>query len=555
MRQIDIVKLYSQKRCLIIDDMPDIRVALTGMLRVFGVQEVDTAPNGEQAMEICRTTHYDMVLCDYNLGPGMDGQQVLEELRYRNRLNNTSIFVMVTAESSREMVLGALEYQPDDYVTKPITTSLLRTRLDRVVLRNRELYAIKQALDDKDYHRAIAACDERLNANTSYRSSCLQIQAEMNLRVFNFKRAEEIYQGVLKERPVVWAKLGLGKAQLAQKAYPQSICCFNDVIETDRRYVEAHDLLAEAYSAMGDSKKAQAAIQDAAEVSPKSVFRQRRLAMVAKLNEDAAALLGASRQAVRVGKNSCYESSDDYLNLARELTDLARDSQPEVANRYIKESFEVMGRLERRPQFDASASLQSHALKARGYAIQNKPEEVNKQLQQARSLLQQQRDVIAPEAQLEFARGLASTGNKQEAEQLLAQLAERNADNAELIARLDAASESPVSQAGRSRAAEMTRSGISCYEQKDYGKAIDIFKNAVSVFPGHLGLNLNLVQAIVANARAGQSDTQYERLCRNALNRVSEIDKADAQYARYQYLREQVNQLFPPVDEDFSIDF
>ena len=190
MRQIDLIKLYSQMRCLVVDDMPDVRVAITGMLRVFGVQNIDVVANGEQAMEACFNTHYHMVLCDYNLGPGRDGQQVLEELRYRNRLNNTSIFVMITAESSREMVLGALEYQPDDYVTKPITQALLRQRLDRVLLRHRELYSIKQAMDEKDYATAEQRCAERLNANTTYRGACLQIQAEMNLRLFNFLIAQ-----------------------------------------------------------------------------------------------------------------------------------------------------------------------------------------------------------------------------------------------------------------------------------------------------------------------------------------------------------------------------
>ena len=119
-------------RCLVVDDMPDIRVALTKMLRTFGAEQIDFVANGDQAIEACSSRTYQLVLCDYNLGDGRDGQQVLEELRFRNQLNNTSIFVMVTAESSREMVLGALEYQPDDYITKPITLPFLRQRLDRV---------------------------------------------------------------------------------------------------------------------------------------------------------------------------------------------------------------------------------------------------------------------------------------------------------------------------------------------------------------------------------------------------------------------------------------
>jgi len=554
MRQIDIVKLYAQKRCLLVDDMPDIRVALGGMLKVFGVQQVDTAATGEQALEICRTTQYDLVLCDYNLGPGMDGQQVLEELRYRNRLNHTSMFVMITAESSREMVLGALEYQPDDYITKPITAALLRRRLDRVILRNRELSGVKQALDAQDYPRAINACEERLNAGTSYRNTCLQIQGEMHLRLLNYRRAEAIYQGVLAERPVVWAKLGLGKAQLAQQAFPEAIDSFTEVIGSDNRYVEAHDLLAEAYIGLGDNQAAQQALERATRISPKSLLRQRRLVEAARLNDDAAALLQASRQAIKVGKNSCYEASEDYLSLASDLNDLARGAQPTAANRYIKESFDVLGKLERRPQFDVSAQVQSRAIKARGAGIQQKTADAQQYLQQARNLLDNNRSTISLDAQFELARSLNALGSKQEAEQLLARIAELNADDPAIIARVDAAAENPISPAGRTRAAAMTKSGIDRYEHKDFDQAVEIFKEAVGVFPGHLGLNLNLVQAAVAAVRQGSNTANYERLCRQALNRVVDIDPGDEQFARYQYLRDQVRQVFPPVTQDFSLD-
>ena len=62
MRQIDLIKLYSLKRCLVIDDMPDIRVAISGMLRVFGVEKIDVVANGEQAIEACNNEQYQIVL-------------------------------------------------------------------------------------------------------------------------------------------------------------------------------------------------------------------------------------------------------------------------------------------------------------------------------------------------------------------------------------------------------------------------------------------------------------------------------------------------------------
>jgi CheY-like chemotaxis protein/Tfp pilus assembly protein PilF len=553
MRQIDLIKLYAQMRCLVVDDMPDVRVAITGMLRVFGVQHIDVMANGEQAMEACFNNHYHMVLCDYNLGPGRDGQQVLEELRYRNRLNNTSIFVMITAESSREMVLGALEYQPDDYVTKPITQALLRQRLDRVMLRHRELYSIKQAMDEKDYATAEQRCAERLNANTSYRSSCLQIQAEMNLRLFNFKQAEDIYTGVLAERPVLWAKLGLGKTQVAKKEYTKAEASLKEVIRDDKRVVEAHDLLADAYIGKGDTISAQEAMQAAAEVSPKSVMRQRRLAELAKLNQDTQACLDASRRVIKTARNSVYESPDDYFSLARELTELSTVGEPN-ADKYVKETFEVLQRLEKRPYFDASADVQSNSLKSRSLLNNKKTEEAEVFLDKAKKTFLAKKDELKPEVGLDFAQALIAKGDKSAADEVLHELVEKFPEHKALVDKADSMSDTPKSQAGRKKVADMTKAGIDHYESRNYKQAINTFRDAIGVFPTHTGLNLNLIQAVIAEVKSHGDQIGFESICRTSLDRISSIDSSDTQYARYSHLLREVDEVFKLDLEGLDLD-
>ncbi|MEC8427528.1 MAG: response regulator, partial [Pseudomonadota bacterium] len=101
MQHIDIIKLYQSKHCLIVEDLPEARASLKNMLNTFGLDKIDTAATSQQAIELCEEKHYDLLLCDYNLGEGQDGQQLLEELRFRKLLRNTSMFVMVTAERSR----------------------------------------------------------------------------------------------------------------------------------------------------------------------------------------------------------------------------------------------------------------------------------------------------------------------------------------------------------------------------------------------------------------------------------------------------------------------
>ena len=70
MQQVEMAKIYRKKRCLVVDDMSEVRGSITRMLRSFGVQEIDTAANGDQAIEKCENHQYDIVVCDYNLGSG-----------------------------------------------------------------------------------------------------------------------------------------------------------------------------------------------------------------------------------------------------------------------------------------------------------------------------------------------------------------------------------------------------------------------------------------------------------------------------------------------------
>ena len=121
------------------------------MLRSFGVRQLDTAATADQTIELCRNHNYGMIICDYNLDDSRDGQQILEELRHMQMLQYTTLFIIITAETSREMVLGAIENQPDDYITKPISQKLMRTRLDRALLKHEDLFAIKLCMDSKNF--------------------------------------------------------------------------------------------------------------------------------------------------------------------------------------------------------------------------------------------------------------------------------------------------------------------------------------------------------------------------------------------------------------------
>lgn len=541
MRQIDAIKIYQRKRCLIVDDMNEVRGSLKRMLTTLGVQTTDTAANSEQAIEACEKASYDLVMCDYNLGPGQDGQQVLEELRFRKLLKNTSLFLMITAETSRDMVLGALEYLPDDYLTKPITPAMLQTRLNRIVIRHEDLLPIKQAIDDDDYDLAIEQCQAKIDNKGKYLSNYLRIQAELLFRQKDYDSAQRIYELSLKSSNPVWAQLGLGKSYLARQMFQEAEQQLQAVVDHDERYVEAHDLLAEVFSQQADYKRSQQCLQNAAEVSPKSILRQRKLANMAAQNKDQTVSLKARRNALKVGEHSCYYSPQDYFDIVSELVQEDESDTLEMREKKAKEANMYIKRAEKKHPNDKNIKLQATAANSRLANYQHKNDDADSYLTKAKQL--QAEGATEPYAQLEVAQAMSATGDIEGAAGLIQSVAKQNAHNEDISDRADVLSEEPVSAKGRKMAADLTKKGIKLYEGKSYQESIEVFTRAIALFPNHLGLRLNIVQVALAKAKDLGPDTDVKSVCLEHLANISSLDEGSPQFARYQHLLKQANKL------------
>lgn len=544
LRQIDIVKIYSNKKCLVIDDFPEIRGSLTRTLRTFGVQAVDTAANGEEAIRGCGKKRYDIVLCDYNLGAGKDGQQILEEVRYLRVLLMTSLFVMITGESSREMVLGALECQPDDYITKPYTQQSLKVRLNKAIVRHEALLHIKKFVSDGDYREALAACNELISAGSRYSADCLKMKGQLHFLLKQLSEAVKLYESVLGHKPVVWAKLGLGKTQLAMGNLEAAEQVLQSVIDEDERYIEAHDLLADVYSQRKDTVAAQRSTENATRISPKSVLRHRKLANIAEINHDDDTALKSHQHAVKWGVNSCHESEQDYFNYARKVSEVVAGQSSTDAKMLARQAHSYLDRARKRyadrPEVAVQAQMvETQVLIGIGDEVKAKESAVK-----AKNMYN---NLAAPpvETTLEYARTLHSMNEEREARELLTQLAARHEKDPDIMRLIDGITAEPISEAGKVVAAKLTKDGISSYEEKAFGTAIDVFVEALATYPRHAGLNLNLIQAILAATEAGGFQERYEKLCRRSLRSIGKVGPDHKQYKRYAFLHKQLEKHYP----------
>ena len=120
-------------KILIVDDEEDILEFLSYNLSKEGYI-IKTAINGEQALQVAEDFRPELIILDIMM-PGMDGIEVCSLLRENKNMNNTLI-VFLTARNESFTQVSALESGGDDYITKPIKPSVLKSRVKALIRRH-----------------------------------------------------------------------------------------------------------------------------------------------------------------------------------------------------------------------------------------------------------------------------------------------------------------------------------------------------------------------------------------------------------------------------------
>ena len=111
------------KKILVVDDNENIRVILKQMLEDGGYA-VRTANGGEEALEILKTGHFDMVITDINM-PGMTGFELLEKTK---KAYPQVPVIFITAYRKDKTLVGSVNIGLSDYIEKPFKMDeVLRT--------------------------------------------------------------------------------------------------------------------------------------------------------------------------------------------------------------------------------------------------------------------------------------------------------------------------------------------------------------------------------------------------------------------------------------------
>jgi len=121
------VKLHNKERAVIlaVDDAPEILDIIKATLA--DEYDIKLATRGEVALKIAEKQQPDLILLDVMM-PGIDGYETCRELK-KNPATAHIPVIMVSAGSQMNDELLGLEAGAIDYITKPISTSILEARV------------------------------------------------------------------------------------------------------------------------------------------------------------------------------------------------------------------------------------------------------------------------------------------------------------------------------------------------------------------------------------------------------------------------------------------
>ena len=117
------------KKVLVVDDEKLIVKGIRYSLEQEEM-EVDTAFDGEEALEKARQQEFDLILLDIML-PKVDGLQVCQQIR---EFSNVPIIMLTAKGDDMDKIMG-LEYGADDYITKPFNILEVKARIKAIMRR------------------------------------------------------------------------------------------------------------------------------------------------------------------------------------------------------------------------------------------------------------------------------------------------------------------------------------------------------------------------------------------------------------------------------------
>lgn len=532
---------FQEKTFLVIDDVASMRTSMRATISTLGGVRIDMSGSGIEATNRLEQRTYDIILCDYDLGDGKDGQQLLEEAKRRKLIKSATIFMMVTAERSYEKVVSAVELAPDDYLIKPFAGEVLRLRLENLVQKKNYFTPVFNLMDAQDYRRAIEVCDKLLLTPKQYKIDLLRLKSEICLLIGDYGPARQLFEQVLAIREIPWARMGLAKTLYHQNNFGDAAETFKEVTENNPNYMEAYDWLSRSYAAAGDEQAAQRTLMRAAEKSPRMLDRRKTLGDLAYRNDDLETAQESYEAVLEFGKNSALTSPADFANLSRVFIDQGK----------CDEALSLMKDARKAFKNSPEALLNAAVMDSLAYQKSGNTEAAEEALQKALEHFEKCENKQGG-VSMDIARSCFQLGDEDTGKKIVQNFIQSNHDNKKVhlhaenmfkkIGMHDMGKEI-ISNSSREVIA-LNNQAVRMAQAGDLKGSVDLLMQAVSKFQGNIVIVLNTVHAILAYLQANGWEEELGKSAKTLLATAKNQDSSNQKYLMLADLFKEVTQRF-----------
>jgi tetratricopeptide (TPR) repeat protein len=501
---------------LIIEPHAGMRATIHNMLNLCGLSKIDHVGGSNQAVKHLGLKQYDLILCEYALEGGQDGQQLLEDVRHHKLMPLSTMFFMVTAEGDYGKVVSAAELGPTDYILKPFTGERLLERIARGLERRNALRPVYELMAEGSQREAIAACLHGEARHPRYLVDFLRLRAELHMFLGEPEEAEPIYRRLVDTKAIAWARLGLAKTLFLRERFTEARDMLEDLVDSNKNFVDAYDWLARTHEAVGALDRAQAVLTEAVAVSPHAVRRLRKLgetALEAGDHETAEKIL---KQVVNKAKYSEFRDPQDHVLLVQTLV---RKGDPAQAAAVVRD-------------LDKSMAFQKHTVLCSAIAASLVHEYTGNETRLNEALMtalaaNREAPELRADIKLTLARTCIENGMQDGAADVVRDVM-RNARNGAAMAVFENAGQAELAQKlameSRQEVVDLVATGAARAKEGDYRGAVALMQEAVTKLPDNPQVTFNAALAVL---KCLDSEGWDERLGGQAAAYIAGVRRLD----------------------------
>lgn len=117
---------------LVVDDSYTARKHIMRVLNNMGIEQITTAENGAQALDLVANRYFDLIVTDYNM-PQMDGAELVEHVR-RGSAQASVPIIMVSSETDESRLAAVTQAGVSAICDKPFDAFTVKQLIEKIVV-------------------------------------------------------------------------------------------------------------------------------------------------------------------------------------------------------------------------------------------------------------------------------------------------------------------------------------------------------------------------------------------------------------------------------------